>query len=177
MDDAADSGMRTVRSPPVRVVVRAVAWALVFAAPAAAAASWFTPRPELDEEDAVDTALGALEEVGIEGELDGPVVPSGHVPPEGGPLGVWVVFVDVDGERIELRVRTTAGQLVYVDDRIGPEEAERLLTDEQFETIGEYRNDATVDRWVLRNAVASVDAVLVAGAAFVIAKRSDRLWR
>lgn len=160
----------------MRRVVRILAWVLVFVGPAAAAASWFTPQPDLDEQDAVDTALGALEAAGLEGTVEDPVVRSGHVPAGGEPIDVWVVFADVGGDRVELRVQTTAGQLVYVDDRTGADSTGRLLSDEQFETIGSYRNDATMDRWILRNGGGSVSALVIAVVSFVIAKRSDRLW-
>ena len=161
----------------MRSIVRSLAWVLLFAAPAAAAASWFTPRPALEAADAEETALGALDEVGIEGTVTEPVVLAPHVPEDGDPIDAWVVLVDVDDEQVELRVQESAGRLVYVDDRIGPENAERLLTDDEFDTIGEYRNDVTSDRWVARNAAAVVTAVVIAIVAFVIAKRSDALWR
>lgn len=157
-------------------IVRTVAWALLFAALGAAVASWFTARPDLDEQDAIDTAVGALAAAGFEGEVTEPVVRSGHVPDGADPLDVWVVFVDVGDDRIETRVLTDAGQLVYVDDRIGPDRTERLLSDDEFDAVADHRNDATSDEWVGRNAAATVAAALVAGVCFVIAKRSDALW-
>ena len=158
--------------------IRSVAWVLVFVAPAAAIASWFTPRPALDASDAAQTALGALEEVGIEGELTEPVVLAPHVPEDGEPVDAWVVLVDVAGdETIEVRVQESAGRLVYVDDRIGPDDTERLLTDDQFDAIGEYRDDATSGQWIRRNVTAVVAAAAAAALAFIIAKRSDPLWR
>lgn len=156
--------------------VRILAWMLVFVAPAAAVASWFTPRPDLDEDDASETALGALTEVGFDDARVGDIERSVHEPEDGEPVDVWVVLAEVDGEEIELRVQESVGQLVYVDDRIGPDDTERLLTDAEFEQMGDYRNDATLGRWARRNGVASMSAVLIAVVAYVLAKRSHRLW-
>lgn len=159
-----------------RTLVRAAAWVLVFVAPAAAVAAWFTPRPDLDRSDAVETALGALEEAGFDGRVAGRVSRDVHELESGDTVDVWVVPTRVEGERIELRVRRSAGQLVYVDDRIGPDDTERLLTDRQFEKMGEYRNDATTGRWTWRNVAGTVDALAIATLAHVIARRSDPLW-
>jgi hypothetical protein len=156
--------------------VRILAWMLVFVAPAAAVASWFTPRPDLDEDDAAETALGALAEVGIDDARVDEVERSVHEPEDGEPVDVWVVVAEVGGEEIELRVQESVGQLVYVDDRIGPDDTERLLTDGEFERMGDYRNDATLGRWARRNAVASATAVLIAVVSYVLARRSHRLW-
>ena len=162
----------------MQTVIRSLAWVLVFVAPAAAAASWFTPRPALDAAEAAQTALGALDEVGVEGEVTEPVVLAPHVPEDGDPVDAWVVLVDVAGdETIEVRVQESAGRLVYVDDRIGPEDTERLLTDDQFDAIGEYRDDVTSGQWIQRNVVAVAAAAVAAAVAFVIAKRSDPLWK
>lgn len=157
-------------------VVRVLSWVLVFVAPAAAAASWFTPRPDLDRSDAVETAVGALAEVGFDGTVTDRVVRSVHEPDDGDPISVWIVPVEVDGEEVELRVERAAGRLVYVDDRIGADDSERLLSDGEFRAIGRYRNDATLDRWVARNAAASLAAVAIAVVGYVLARRSDRLW-
>jgi hypothetical protein len=167
----------------VRNAIRPIAWVLLFVAPAAAVVSWFTPRPALDAADAGETALGALAEVGVRGSVDEPVRLGKHRPEEGGSIEAWVVMVEVPGkgdaadEQIELRVQETAGRLVYVDDRIGPDDTARLLSDEEFDRLGEYRNDATSDRWYLRNAGAVLAAALVAGVAFFLVARSDRLWK
>ena len=158
-----------------RTIVRAVAWVLVFVAPAAALASWFTPRPDLDRDDAVDVAVGALAEVDIDAEVDAGVVRSVHQTEDGREIDVWIVPTDVGEEQIELRVQESAGQLVYVDDRIGPDDTERLLTDAQFEAIGEYRDDVTTDRWTARNAAATVAAIVAAAVAWTVSRADRRL--
>lgn len=150
---------------------------LIFFALAAAATSWLLPRPELDARDAEEVALGALAEVGIEGEVSGEVELVVHRPMAGGEVDAWSVPVDVDGEEIELRVQESAGRLVYVDDRIGPDDTERLLSDEEYEVFQDYRDDAVDEDWVRENAVGSVAAVLIAGIAFAIAKRTNGIWR
>ena len=160
----------------MRAVVRSLAWASIFVAVGAAAISWFTPRPDLDARDAEATALGALADVGLDGTLSGPAERGEHETSDGEELDVWVVFVEVEGEEVETRVLVDAGQLVYVDDRTGPDRQERLLTDDQFETVAEYRNDATVSDWVGGNVGAMVTAALIAVTGFAIAKRSDSVW-
>lgn len=158
-------------------MVRVVSWVLVFVAVGAAAASWFTPQPLLEADDAADVAVGALDEVGFDGTVtDRPELVS-HTLEDGDSLAAWAVFVDVAGETVEFRVQESAGQLVYVDDRIGDDDTERLLTDEEFEEIGDYRDDSIERAWVVRNVAGMVAAALVAAVGYRIAKRSDRLWR
>lgn len=160
----------------MRGVVRPVAWALVFAALAVAAIAWFTPKSDLDADDAESTAVGAFAEVGVEADVVEPVVRAEHSPADGDPVEVWVVPLEVGEDEIETRVLVEAAQLVYVDDRIGADGQERLLTDDEFLTIADYRDNSKRNDWVRRNAMASVAGVLIAGVSFVVAKRSDRLW-
>lgn len=160
----------------MRSVVRTLAWVVAFVAVGAAVISWFTPRPDLDADDAEETAIGAFSDVGIDASVSRRVERSQHETADGDELDVWVVYVDVDDETVETRVLVDAGQLVYVDDRIGTDRQERLLTDEEFDTIAGYRNDATLDDWIQANVAAMVSAALVAGTGVAIAKRSDRLW-
>lgn len=155
--------------------MRIAAWVVVFVALGAAVASWFTPRPDLEAGDAADTAVGAFEAVGLEGSPGEPIERTRHSPAEGDAVDVWVVPLEVDGEEVETRVLVDAGQLVYVDDRVGPDRQERLLTDAQFRTIAEYRDDVTLDDWVARNGAATAVAALIAAVGFVLAKRSDHL--
>lgn len=158
-------------------LARIVSWVLVFVALSAAAVSWFQPQPELDEDDAVETVVGALAEVDLEATVTDPVVLSGHVTDAGDAVDVWVVFATVGAERIEARVLVDQGQLVYVDDRIGGDLSGRLLDDDQFASVDRYRSDATVDEFVRLHLLASITAVVIAAVALVLAKRSDRLWR
>lgn len=166
-----------VSSPATRVTVRTVSWMVIFFALAAAVTVWFTPRPELDAADATALALGALDSVGYEGRIDGEVELIRHETASGRRVAAWSVPVEVDGDEIELRVQRSAGRLVFVDDRIGDDDTERLLTDAQYDSFADYRDDSLLDDWVRRNAAGGVAAVLVAAVAFVIARRSDRLWR
>jgi hypothetical protein len=164
----------------VRSVVRTVSWVLLFAALGAAGASWFTPTPQLDADDASDLALGALEGADVDVERVRPPVPMVHETREGDLVDAWRVLVDVQAqdaiEEVELRVQETAGQLVYVDDLIGADGTERLLSDEQFEVMRQHRDDTLADRWVLRNAMAAVAAIGIAATAYILATRSDPLW-
>lgn len=161
-------------------MVRTVSWVLLFAAVGAAGASWFTPTPELGADDAQDLAGDALAEAGVQVERVGAPVRMVHQTESGDTVGAWRVRTDVevDGEpeEIELRVQESAGQLVYVDDRIGAGDTERLLTDDQFATLGEYRDDSLADRWVLRNALSAVAALFIVGTCYVLATRSAPLW-
>lgn len=161
----------------VRAVVRVVSWVLVFGAVGAAAAAWFTPHPLLEADDAADVAVGALADVGVDATVTATPELVSHTPEDGEPIAAWAVFLDVDQETVELRVQESAGQLVYVDDRIGEADTERLLTDDEFERIGDYRDDDVFQGWVVRNVAGSFAAVLIAATGFVIAKRSARLWR
>ncbi|WP_436793951.1 hypothetical protein [Actinospongicola halichondriae] len=161
----------------MRAVVRVVSWVLIFGAVGAAAASWFTPRPLLDADDASTVAIEALADVGFDGRVASDPERVTHTPEDGDPVSAWEVFVDVDDETIELRVQEAAGRLVWVDDRIGPDDVERLLTDDEFVEIGSFRDDSVQRGWVTRNALATLAALLVAAVGFALVKRSDHLWR
>jgi hypothetical protein len=164
----------------MRRVVRTGAWVLLFAALGAAAAAWFTPTPDLDADDAADLAIEALAAADVDAEVAGPPRRGEHRTREGEAVPVWVVVArtEVAGEPedVELRVQRSAGRLVYVDDRIGPDDAERLLSDEQFAQLGRHRDDSLSDRWVVRNILGALSAALVAGTCFVLATRSEPLW-
>lgn len=161
-------------------MVRTVSWVLLFAALGAAGASWFTPTPELDADDAQELAGDALGEAGVEVDDLAAPVRMVHQTESGDTVDAWRVRADVqvDGEpeEIELRVQQSAGQLVYVDDRIGAGDTERLLTDDQFATLGEYRDDTLADRWVQRNALAAVAALIIAATCYALATKSGPLW-
>lgn len=163
----------------VRRIVRTGAWVLLFAALGAAAASWFTPTPDLDADDAAALARDALAEAEVDVDRIGTRRRAEHRTEEGDAVDVWIVeaLTQVDGERerLELRVQRSAGRFVYVDDRIGPDDAERLLTDRQFEALGAHRDDSLADRWALRNGLGVLGAFVIAGVSYVIATRSERL--
>lgn len=164
----------------MRNVVRTVSWVLLFAALGAAGASWFTPTPEIDADDAVDVARVALAQVGVASELVRAPEEGVHETKRGEDVDAWFIAlaVDADGssEQIELRVQRSAGRVVYVDDRIGDDDSERLLSQEQFEALGDHRDDSRSDRWVTRNLLAAVSAAAIAGTSYVLATRSDPLW-
>lgn len=162
-------------------LVRTAAWVLLFASLGAAAASWFTPTPELGAGDASTLVADALEAAEVDvRELSEPRR-ADHRTSEGESVAVWIVEADTRAgqqvEAIELRVQRSAGRLVYVDDRIGPDASQRLLTDEQFEVLGSHRDDSLSNRWVLRNVLAAVSALAIAGTCYVIATRADLQWR
>jgi len=163
----------------VRRIVRTAAWVLLFAALGAAAASWFTPTPDLDADDATTLARDALAEADVDVQRLRSPRRAEHRSGDGEAVGVWTVVaqtrVDGETEDLELRVQRSAGRLVYVDDRIGPDDAERLLTDDQFEALGAHRDDSLADRWALRNGLGVLSALVIAGVCYLVATRSDRL--
>jgi len=159
--------------------VRPAAWVLLFASLGAAAAAWFTPVPRLDAGDAADLAVEALAAADVDAELAARPRRAEHVTEAGDEVAVWVVPLDVRAgrrtEEIEVRVQRSAGRLVYVDDRIGPDDAERLLDDRQFAALGAHRDDSLADRWALRNGLGGLSAAIAAGTCYVLATRADRL--
>jgi len=163
----------------MRRSVRPAAWVVLFAALGAAAAAWFTPTPELDADDARELAVEALAEADVRAEPAARPRKAAHVTQDDEEVGVWIVPLDVRAggrtEEIELRVQRSAGRLVYVDDRIGPDDGDRLLSDQQFEALGRHRDDTLADRWALRNGLGGLSAVLVAGTCYLLATRSARL--
>lgn len=155
--------------------LRSLAWVMIFVALAAAAASWFTPRPDLDRDDAVETALDSLEDAGVEAAVGGRVTPGTFRTKKGQEIDVWIVPVEVGDEVIELQVQQAVGRLAFVDDVIGPDKTERLLSDDEYAVLESYRNDVTTERWARRNGAAAVAALPIAGVGYVLAKRSGPL--
>lgn len=162
------------------MVVRTVSWVVLFAALGAAGASWFTPTPDLEAGDAGALVIDALTEADVDVARVSGSRKIVHETEAGELIDAWRVRanVRVDGEleQIELRVQQSAGQLVYVDDRIGEDDTERLLTEDQFASLGSHRDDTLADRWVLRNALAAVTALFIAGTCYILATRSDPVW-
>lgn len=160
-------------------VVRPAAWVLLFAAIGAAAASWFTPTPDLDAEDAVELAVDALAEADVRARPARRPRAAEHTTEAGEQVEVWIVpletRVEDRTEQIELRVQRSAGRLVYVDDRIGEDDADRLLADRQFDVLADHRDDTLANRWTLRNGLAGVSAAVIAGACYVLATRAEHL--
>lgn len=164
----------------MRVVVRAVSWVLAVAVVAVVAVAWFRPAPELDAEQASDVAVDALAAAGHDARVVEPPVAGTHEREDGDTVDAWFVSaeVDVEGttETIELRVQESAGRLVFIDDRIGPDDTGRLLTDEEFQRVGRYEDETTTRRWVLENGLGSAGAALIVVTCLVLARRTDILW-
>lgn len=162
--------------PPV---VRPAAWVLLFVAVGAAAGSWFTPTPDLAADDATEVAIDALAAADVRARPAAAPRRAEHTTESGDRVDVWIVPVRTQvggtGEQIELRVQRSAGRLVYVDDRVGEDDAQRLLTDAQFEALAAHRDDTLADRWTRRNALAVVSAAIIAAACYVLATRTRRL--
>lgn len=150
---------------------------VAFVAMGAAAAAWFTPTPALDGSDAVDAAVGAMAAAGIEATPIERPERGVHTTDLGTEVDSWFVFLEVPvggvPEPIELRVQRSTGQLVYVDDRIGPDDQERLLDDAEFRALADHTYDDAREDWVRRNAAASVGALVAAGTALVLARRPE----
>ena len=134
-----------------------VVFVVAVVAVVAATAAWLDDRPDLTADDATEVALGALAEVDVDGRAERAPTPIEHQPDDGDPIESWSVLVEVPtdagDDQIELRVQRSAGQLVYVDDNVGPDDTQRLLTDDEFDQIGDYRDNAVFNDWVVRNGV------------------------
>lgn len=156
-------------------VVRGLSWLLAVVAVVAATAAWLDDRPDLTADDATEVALGALAEVDVDGRAERAPTPIEHQPDDGDPIESWSVLVEVPtdagDDQIELRVQRSAGQLVYVDDNVGPDDTQRLLTDDEFDQIGDYRDNAVFNDWVVRNGVGTGAAAAIAVLGVLVAKR------
>lgn len=158
-------------------LVRLVSWVLVFVAIGTAAATWFTPRVELEEDDAVQLAIDALADVGLEATVTDPAILAPYLPAEAtddaDTIEAWVVYARVGDDVIELRIDDRTGRLAYLDDRIGADRQDQLLTEAQYEQVS--ASGPGLADWVRRGIAATVAAVLVAGTGSFLAKRSGRL--
>ncbi len=169
----------------MRLLVRAGSLVVAAVAVAAVAGAWAGGRPELDASEATDVAVRALASVGVDAELAGAEPTTMvHETQDGAEVDAWSVVLVVDavddptadddavGEEVEVRVRTSSGQLVYLDDRIGPDDLDRLLDDDQFAALGDHRDDEVADDWVRRNGIGTASGAIVVGTALALRRRA-----
>ncbi len=131
---------------------------------------WISP-PELTAADARQFTERALEGIGLDAIRVEPDVRSGTYTIRGTEteLDVWETSALVSGGQVELKVDREIGEAVFVDD-VNAEGDDRLLSDDQFRELGDFRTDPARERRLLRNIAGTVAGILTAAAAVLVSR-------
>jgi hypothetical protein len=135
-----------------------------------AGAAWLQQPEDITAPEAVRAATGAFEAAGLQ---DAAValraVPDTY--DAGGdrdPIEVWRTSAEVDDGTVELWLAREDGEPVFLDDRNADGTAQ-LLTDEQFDAIGDHFENPALGRQIRRNLVLTLAAALVLALAVLLA--------
>jgi hypothetical protein len=131
---------------------------------------WTSP-PELTAADARAFTHRALDEIGLDAIRVDATTRSGTYTIRGTEteLDVWETSARVSGGRIELKVDREIGEAVFVDD-VNAAGDDRLLSDEQFRQLGDFRTDPARERRLLRNIAGTVAGVVTAAVAVLVSR-------
>ena len=132
----------------------------------AVAIAWLQDVPELSADDAVTAAQGALDEVGLEADVEPDPRRTTYTADSGDPIEVWTVRAEVRSERIELYLATADARPVSIDDRT-EDRASFVLTAVEHEAVGKSVDDPARPRAVRRNISFSFAAALVVALAII----------
>lgn len=137
---------------------------------AVAGAAWFRQPESITAREAIRAATGAFEAAGLQdAAVELRAVPDTYdAGGEREPVSVWRTSATVDEGTVELWLAREDGEPVFLDDR-NPDGTAQLLTDEQFEAIGEHFENPALGRQVRRNLVLTVAAALILALAVLLA--------
>ena len=156
-------------------VVAAVALAAV--AVAVVAVGWLQDVPDITADDAVTAAEGALEEAGLEADVEPEPQRGVYTTRSSDPVDVWAVHATVRTVPIELQLALAGAHPVSIDDRT-PDGSAYVLSEVEYEAVASSVDDPALARQLRRNialtfAAALVVALAVAHAA-VAARSKER---
>lgn len=135
-----------------------------------AGAAWLRQPKSITAREAVRAATGAFEAAGLQDaavELRA-VADTYDGGGEQEPIDVWRTSAALDEGTVELWLAREDGEPVFLDDRNADGTAQ-LLTDEQFEAIGDHFENPALGRQVRRNLVLTVAAALILALAVLLA--------
>jgi Flp pilus assembly protein TadB len=142
-------------------MLRRLALAVAVVAIAVAAAAWLEQPDDISAREAVRAATGAFEAAGLEdASVDLRAHADTYESRDGERIRVWRTSAQVEEGPVELWLAREDGEPVYLDDR-SPDGTAQLLTDEQFEAIGDHFENPALGRQVRRNLLLTLGAALV----------------
>jgi hypothetical protein len=122
--------------------------------------AWLQDVPDITAEDAVTAAEGALEEAGLEAEVEQEAQRSVYTTRARDPIDVWAVHATVRTVPIELRLAMAGAHPVSIDDRT-PDGSAYVLSELEYEAVASSIDDPARDRRVERNISLTLAAALV----------------
>jgi len=144
-----------VRRP--RVALGAVAAVLALGVVAVA---WLQDVPKITASDAVDATEAALEEAGLEAEVEPEPQRTTYASRTRDPIDVWAVRVTVRSEPIELQLALAGAHPVVIDDRAA-DGSRYVLSEIEYEAIADNVEDPAWTRRLERNIWLTIAAALV----------------
>jgi hypothetical protein len=136
--------------------------------------AWLQQPDHITAAEAVRAARGAFEAAGLD------VVVAGHpeagrYDPGGGEerIAVWRTSAQLDGATIALWLSRDDGEAVWLDD-LTPDGTSRLLSDAQFQAVGDHYENPALGRQVRRNLVVTAAAAVILAVLAVIAAQGRR---
>jgi hypothetical protein len=137
----------------------------------AVALGWVAGSPELDADDARESARRTLEESGVEVRAVLPRVRAGVYDS----IPVWRTRVRIEGGTVGLHLARADGVAVYLNDRT-PDGRRQLLTEGQFARLRQVVVDPARERWTGRQVTATAAGVvvMVVATAFAVAAPARR---
>jgi hypothetical protein len=150
-----------------------VAAALAVTAIGAVAVAWLQDVPALSAADAVTAARGALEDAGLEAEVEPNPRRATYQSGSGDPVDVWAVDATVRSEPIHLRLAVRGAQPEFIDDRTA-DRSSSILSEPEYEAVITSVEDPARARAIRRDIWFTVAAVLVVALAVVHAALAAR---
>jgi hypothetical protein len=148
---------------------RSAALVVGLVAVALTAAAWLQEPAHITSVEAVRAATGAFEAAGLqEASVALRALPGTYdAGDDSEPIRVWKTTAMLEDGTVELWLSRQDGEPVYLDDRT-PDGAAQLLTDAQFEQIGDHFENPALGRQLRRNLLATLAAALILGVSVLL---------
>jgi hypothetical protein len=155
-------------------VRRAIVLGLALVVVLVTAFAWLQRPDHITATEAVRAARDAFEAAGLDVVVaDQPE--AGSYDPGGSEdrIAVWRTSARIDGATIGLWLSRDDGEAVFLDD-LTPDGTSRLLSDAQFQAVGDHYENPALGRQVRRNLVVTAAAVLILAVLAVMAAPGRR---
>lgn len=141
---------------------RSAALTIGLVAIALTAVAWLQRPDHITAGEAVQAAAGAFDAAGLQDASVALRAVAGTYDVDDGrdPVEVWKTSAELEDGTVELWLSRDDGEPVYLDDRT-PDGAAQLLTDEQFQQIGDHYENPALGRQLRRNLLSTLAAALI----------------
>ena len=152
-------------------IVASVAVAVV--AVACVAIAWLQEVPEISAEDAVSAARGALEDAGLDAEVEPDPQRTVYTTTSRDHIDVWAVHATVRSEPIELQLALEGADPITIDDRT-PDGSAYVLSEIEYKAVARNVDDPALARALRRDISLTIAAALVVALAIAHAAIAAR---